>query len=97
MTSAKPARRVVPVTPQTNELDRARGCRCKSAVSPSRWDSGREPLILEELLSLKIIGMPDAVNTSTAPSVERFRENQLPALPGQMAAGSLALPVATSS
>jgi hypothetical protein len=50
-----------------------------------------------ELLSLKIIGMPDAVNTSTAPSVERFRENQLPALPGQMAAGSLALPVATSS
>ena len=56
-----------------------------------------KPLILEELLSLKIIGMPDAVNTSTAPSVERFQENQLPALPGQMAAGSLALPVATSS
>jgi hypothetical protein len=34
-----------------------------------------KPLILVELLSLKIIGMPDAVNTSTAPSVERFREN----------------------
>ena len=43
------------------------------------------------------IGMPGEVRTSAAPRVERFFENQLPALPGQISSGTRDLPLATSS
>ena len=43
---------------------------------------------------MKIIGMPGAVNTSAAPSVERFCATQLSAWPGQISSGTRALPLA---
>ena len=38
--------------------------------------------------------MPGAVKTSAAPSVERLRANQLPALPGQISSGTRERPFA---
>ena len=45
----------------------------------------------------KSIGMPGEVITSAAPSVERLRLAQLPALPGQIVSGTRDRPLATSS
>ena len=46
---------------------------------------------------MKIIGMPGAVNTSAAASVDRFCEAKLSALPGQICSGSRALPFEAAS
>jgi hypothetical protein len=43
----------------------------------------------------KIIGIPGEVRTRAPPNVERFLENQLSALPGQISSGTRARPLAT--